>query len=123
VNEVHDHEFGAWTSNENGTHSRVCSICGASETVDCTYTDVVTAPTVTDQGYTTHTCTVCGYSFADTFTDPLGYDYTVTFTVPEGVAVQNENLALSLAHLNSLKNNTNQEEKQWRKKSTKLLTA
>ena len=47
----------------------------------------------------------------------------VMLTVPEGVAVQNENLALSLAHLNSLKNNTNQEEKQWRKKSTKLLTA
>ncbi len=43
--------------------------------------------------------------------------------VPEGVALQNENLALSLAHLHSLQNHNNQEENKWKKKSTKLLTA
>ena len=47
----------------------------------------------------------------------------VILTVPEGVALQNENLALSLAHLHSLQNYNKQEEKQWKKKSTKLLTA
>ena len=37
------------------------------------YTDVVTAPTCTEAGYTTHTCT-CGYSFNDTEVAALGHD-------------------------------------------------
>ena len=36
------------------------------------YTDVVTAPTCTEQGYTTHTC-ACGDSYKDTYVDPLGH--------------------------------------------------
>ena len=76
-----EHSFGAWSTNNNGTHSRTCALCGYIETESCTYTDVVTAPTATEQGYTTHSCEICGYSFADSYTDPLGYDYTVTFSV------------------------------------------
>ena len=79
----HEHSYGAWTTNNNGTHSRTCSSCSDVQTENCTYTDVVTPPTVTEQGYTTHTCTVCGYSFVDSYTDPLGY--TVSFSVPAGV--------------------------------------
>ena len=82
---VHEHAYGEWTPNGNGTHSRTCSECGDTATERCTYTDVVTPPTQTAQGYTTHTCTVCGYAFVDSYTDPLGY--TVSFSVPEGVAV------------------------------------
>ncbi len=78
----HQHAFGEWASNNNGTHSRTCE-CGETETQNCTYNDVVTAPTATEQGYTTHTCTVCGYSFVDSYTDALGY--TVTFSVPAGI--------------------------------------
>ena len=37
------------------------------------YKDVVTAPTCTEKGYTTHTC-ACGDSYVDTYTDPLGHD-------------------------------------------------
>ena len=37
------------------------------------YKDVVTAPTCTAKGYTTHTC-ACGDSYVDTYTDPLGHD-------------------------------------------------
>ena len=37
------------------------------------YKDVVTAPTCTEKGYTTHTCS-CGDSYVDTYTDPLGHD-------------------------------------------------
>ena len=44
---------------------------------------MVTAPTETSQGYTTHTCNVCGYSFVDSYVDALGY--TVRFSVPAGV--------------------------------------
>ena len=79
----HEHSFGDWTSNNDGTHSRTCATCSEVETANCTYNDVVTAPTQTEQGYTTHTCTVCGYSFVDSYTDPLGY--TVSFSVPAGV--------------------------------------
>ncbi len=38
------------------------------------YTAVVTAPTCTAQGYTTHTC-ACGESYKDTYTDALGHNY------------------------------------------------
>jgi len=37
------------------------------------YKDVVTAPTCTEKGHTTHTCS-CGDSYVDTYTDPLGHD-------------------------------------------------
>ena len=30
------------------------------------FTSVVTAPTCTEDGYTTHTCTICGFSYSDT---------------------------------------------------------
>ena len=36
------------------------------------YTDVVTAPTCTEKGYTTHTCS-CGHSYVDTYTNALGH--------------------------------------------------
>ena len=83
---THTHSYGSWTSNNNGTHSRTCS-CGDKQTANCTYRDVVTAPTTTSQGYTTHTCTVCGYSYKDSYTNPIDNTtyYTVTFSTPSGV--------------------------------------
>ena len=38
------------------------------------YKAVVTAPTCTEQGYTTHTCE-CGASYVDAYTDALGHDW------------------------------------------------
>jgi len=38
----------------------------------CEYKSVVTASTCTEQGYTTHTCTVCGDSYVDGYTEPTG---------------------------------------------------
>ncbi len=83
--QTHEHSYGAWTSNGNGTHSRTCS-CGDKETENCSYTSVVTAPTATQQGYTTYTCTVCGYSYVGDYTPATGTNYTVSFSVPSGVA-------------------------------------
>ena len=42
----------------------------------------MTAPTCTAQGYTTHTCSACGDSYKDTYTNALGhsYGYKVTTT-------------------------------------------
>ena len=39
------------------------------------YTSSVTAPTCTEQGYTTYTC-ACGDSYKDTYVSALGHDYT-----------------------------------------------
>ena len=49
------------------------------------YTNKVTAPTCTAQGYTTHTCS-CGYSYKDTYTNATGhsYSYKVTKTPTTG---------------------------------------
>ncbi len=96
-----EHNFGAFTSNRNGTHSRTCSVCGTKDTVSCSYTDVVTKPTATEQGYTTHTCTVCAYSFKDSYTAALGFDYTVHFSAPKGVEapadlISNTNTGITL---------------------------
>lgn len=49
------------------------------------YEAVVTLPTATEQGYTTHTCSVCGDTYVDSYTEALGESYTVTFEVPKGV--------------------------------------
>ena len=38
------------------------------------YTSAETAPTCTEQGYTTYTCP-CGYSYQDDFVDPLGHSW------------------------------------------------
>ncbi len=45
---------------ENGEHVHV-------------YTETVTAPTCTEQGFTTHSC-LCGDSYVDSYTDALGHD-------------------------------------------------
>ena len=40
------------------------------------YESVTTQPTCTAQGYTTHTCKVCGDGYTDTFTGPNGHDWS-----------------------------------------------
>lgn len=47
----------------------ICDICNCAHD----YTAVVTEPTCTEQGYTTHTCTLCGDSYADDYVDALGH--------------------------------------------------
>ncbi len=73
-----DHVYGEWKTNGDGTHTKTCGNCtsetdGHAVTADCTYTDTVTAPNCEDKGYTTHTCTECGYSYVDTYVDALGH--------------------------------------------------
>ena len=46
------------------------------------YTAVVTEPTCASVGYTIHTCTLCGDSYRDSYTDPLEHSYTTTVTEP-----------------------------------------
>lgn len=53
--------YAVWQKGCPGTHS---------------YTSQVTAPSCTAQGYTTYTCSLCGDSYKDNETDPLGHSYS-----------------------------------------------
>ena len=50
-----------------------CTKCGTA--VEHSYESVTTAPTCTDSGYTTHTCSVCGHSYTDTAVEALGHSW------------------------------------------------
>ena len=59
------HNYGDWTSNGDGTHSKVCINAGDdTKTEDCSYSYSVTkAPTIDETGIGTYTCTKCHYSY------------------------------------------------------------
>ncbi len=87
------HNFGDWkvtkpaTCTAKGEEKRYCSRCDATETRDVnakghSYNDVVTAPTCTEKGYTTHTCSACHDSSVDSYVDALGHDYKAVVTKP-----------------------------------------
>ena len=71
------HAYGDWTHVENTkTHQRVCANDASHiETADCEFTSVVTAPTCLNDGYTTYTCSDCGYTYVDDNTVALGHDW------------------------------------------------
>ena len=62
------------TCSAEGSKSRHCTRCDAKTEVTAiakiahTYTSKVVKPTLTEQGYTLHTCSVCGYSYKDNYT-------------------------------------------------------
>ena len=71
------------------TEGKVCKDCDKvlvkQESVDAlghNYTSVVTAPTCTEAGYTTHTCSGCNDSFVDSAVDALGHGYLSIVTAP-----------------------------------------
>ncbi len=73
------------TCTEAGSYDEAvyCTVCGEElsrtkvtvEALGHDYTETVTAPTCTEQGYTTHTCSRCGDSYVDTYVDALGHDW------------------------------------------------
>ena len=78
------------TCTEDGTKTAVCDRegCGEKDTITDSDTKghkheaVVTAPTCTDKGYTTHTCSACGDTYVDTYVDATGHSYTDVVTAP-----------------------------------------
>ncbi len=55
------------------TENQVCTVCGeVLVAAKHTYEAVVTAPTCTEQGYTTYTC-ACGYTYVDNYVDATGH--------------------------------------------------
>ena len=64
------------------TGDAVCTVCGKTveqgqsiPAAGHSYQSTVTAPTCTQQGYTTHTCSRCGDSYADAPTAALGHSW------------------------------------------------
>ena len=67
------------TCTATGIQRYECSVCGETKAeaiaaLGHSYTATVTAPSCTTGGWTTHTCTRCEGSYADTYTDPAGHD-------------------------------------------------
>ncbi|MBQ7316474.1 MAG: hypothetical protein IJW90_05105, partial [Clostridia bacterium] len=58
------------------THDQTCTLCGIvlSSKLGHDYKATVTAPTCTEKGYTTYTCSRCNDSYTDSETDALGHN-------------------------------------------------
>ncbi len=85
------HSYGGWISLTEadcihaGSQYRECASCDAKETdvipaLGHSYESVVTAPTMTSEGYTTYTCLSCGDSYVDDIVPPLTAVITGTVT-------------------------------------------
>lgn len=70
---------GQSATGEHNMVNGVCSVCG----VGCnhTYDSVVTAPTCTEVGYTTNTCTVCGVVEKTDYKSAVGHTGALSCTV------------------------------------------
>ncbi|MBO6262665.1 MAG: leucine-rich repeat protein [Clostridia bacterium] len=60
---------------ETGTESVENTAESASEEHVHEYSEQVVAPTCTEQGYTVYTCTVCGNTYNEDYTEKLGHNY------------------------------------------------
>ena len=76
VGESLGHTWGDWTSNDNGTHTGTCSLCGEKVTENCTFVD--------------GKCEVCHAQEVITHSVTVGYTVNgnAATTLPEGVTVE-----------------------------------
>jgi len=94
VKEVCVHSLGDWTllsgsiCDENIVYGKVCSLCGHVVEAKLlngghSYSNgIITAPTCTEEGYTTYTCLDCGNSYVGDYTEASGHTYNGIITVP-----------------------------------------
>lgn len=70
-------EYIAPTGHTDSNGDNYCDTCGTYIEPSHThnYTSVVTAPTCTEQGYTTYTCSGCGDTYKANYTDALGHSF------------------------------------------------
>jgi hypothetical protein len=76
---------GNATCTQDGTMTAKCDKCNETNTIPApgsklghSYNNVVTPPTCTAGGYTTHTCVRGDSTYVDSQTSPLGHSYTAT---------------------------------------------
>ena len=67
-----------FTLADNGNGTLTLSYTQATGECKHNYTGVITKPTCTNSGYTTYTCTLCGYSYIGDRTDAVDHSYSTT---------------------------------------------
>ena len=72
-----DENAHAW---DNACDTECNNGCGTTREITHSYDSVVTAPTCTVGGFTTHTCSVCGDSYKDSETAAVGCSYSEEWT-------------------------------------------
>ena len=84
------------------TNAQTCTVCGEQlkAALGHKYDSVVTAPTCTEKGYTTNTCSVCGDTYVDTYVDATGHSAgeAATCTKAQTCTVCGAELAEELGH-------------------------
>ena len=87
------HKASEWIIDEEATYEKdgrkykECTTCGEilEESIipmlSHKYVSVVTPPTCTERGYTTHTCSDCGNSYVDDYIPATGHNYSAEWTV------------------------------------------
>lgn len=111
------HKFGAWTVTKkatctaSGTEQRKCSVCGKveSRTVKATghnYINKVIEPTATQQGYTLHICSACGYSYKDNYTNVKKQLQSIVIAARPDRTVYNQNDTIDTTGLKVIANYT-----------------
>ena len=102
----HWHECSCGAKSDEAEHSDVttddnhsCDTCGRENVTSHSYNSVVTAPTCTEDGYTTYTCN-CGDTYTDNTVDKHGHDYNTTgyYVVVEDVVEDVVKRVLKIAH-------------------------
>ena len=81
--EAHEHTYdmSAWSNDKTyHWHPSTCGHDVVDGKAEHTFKDEITAPTFEAEGYTTHTCTVCLFSYFDTYTPKLTHNYATTWS-------------------------------------------
>lgn len=77
---------GEWYYEESakGNHWQICRECHEMYDINPhRFEDTVIEPTYDLEGYTLHECSVCGYSYKDSYVDPLEHHYSNAWTYDE----------------------------------------
>lgn len=93
------------TCTKTGTKTYECLICGTTKTetvsmIPHDYVTTIVPPTENSQGYTLHTCSVCGDNYKDHYTDYVGEDVP-QIIIENKTAAAGETVTVNL----SVKNN------------------
>ena len=81
TNSITSYTYGVYTTHDASSATPETKtdldavVIGTWKCETCSYEAAVTAPTCTMGGYTTYTCSVCGYSYAGNETAALGHDW------------------------------------------------
>ncbi|MBO7319374.1 MAG: hypothetical protein J6V06_05065, partial [Clostridia bacterium] len=71
----HTHSYTSLRSNNDGTHSRSCYLCGYTEINDCDYTETESPVTCLVDGKITYQCKDCKYKYSETTTYAQGHTW------------------------------------------------